>query len=120
MIVISDDDLKLLEKRFGPLVRQMGSWNSDGVFSYASVPFVAVEKAAESLCDPTVLKALCRLKQAPERTKTFIEILQLVGPTLVEKIAAAYRECALDLPVSHRYTSAWPAPIAAVEPHAGR
>jgi len=96
-IVIPDDDLKLLEKRFGPAVRRMGSWNSDGVFSYSSVPIAAVEKAAESLDDPTVAEVFSRLKESPERTRPFIELLLSFGPTLVDKIVAAYRQCDLDL-----------------------
>ena len=45
-IIVPDDDLKNLEKRFGPGVRNMGPWNSDGVFSYSSIPIVVVEEAA--------------------------------------------------------------------------
>jgi hypothetical protein len=37
-IVLTDDELKRLETPFGPVVRHMGPWNSDGVFGYASVP----------------------------------------------------------------------------------
>src|ERR1035441_968201 len=47
-IVLGDDDLRRLETRFGPVVRQMGPWNSDGVFGYCSVPISAVEEAIES------------------------------------------------------------------------
>lgn len=104
-IVIPDDDLKLLEKRFGPGVRRMGSWNSDGVFSYSSVPIAAVERAAESLDDPTIAEAFLRLKETPERTRPFIELLQSFGPALVDKIVVAYRQCDLDLSVLHRETS---------------
>lgn len=100
-IVVPDDDLKRLEKMFGPSVRQMGSWNTDGVFSYSSVSIAAVEDAAESLNDPIVAKAVCRLKEAPERTKRFIELLQGFGPALIDKIIAAYRECSVEL-VLHR------------------
>jgi len=96
-ILIPDDDLKLLEKRFGPGVRRMGSWNSDGVFGYSSVPIFAVERAAESLDDPTVTQALDRLKEAPEWTLPFIELLQSFGLALVERIVAAYRESTLEL-----------------------
>ena len=91
-IIVPDDDLKRLERRFGPGVRQMGSWNSDGVFSYSSIPIVAVEEAAESMNDPMMAEAVIRLKQAPERTKPFIELVQSSGPAFIEKIAAAYRE----------------------------
>jgi hypothetical protein len=91
-IIVPDDDLKNLEKRFGPCVRNMGPWNSDGVFSYSSVPIVAVEEAAESMNDPMVAEAVMRLKQASERTKPFIELVQSSDPAFIEKIAAAYRE----------------------------
>lgn len=93
-IVLTDDELKRLETRFGAVVRQMGPWNSDGVFGYASVPIVAVEKAAESLEDPDLLVALPRLR-TPERTKTLIELLEDFGSVLVERIVAAYREFSL-------------------------
>ena len=46
IIDIPDDDLKRLERRFGPDVRHMGPWNSDGVFGYASVSLGVVESAA--------------------------------------------------------------------------
>jgi len=90
-IVLTDDELRRLETRFGPVVRQMGPWNSDGVFGYASVPIVAVEKAAEALENPDLLVALPRLR-TPERTKTFIELLEDFGAILIERIVAAYRE----------------------------
>ena len=93
-IYLTDDELKRLEARFGPLVRQMGPWNSEGVFGYASVPIVAVEKAAETLANPHLLTALPRLR-TPERTKTFIELLEDFGSVLVERIVGAYRECPL-------------------------
>jgi len=104
-IVLPDDDLRRLEKRFGSGVRQMGSWNSDGVFGYSSVPIVAVEKAAGAMDNAAVTKVLSRLKEAPERTKAFVELLESCGPVLIEKIAAAYRESSVELLVSHRGTS---------------
>jgi hypothetical protein len=93
-IVLTDDELKRLETRFGPVVRQMGPWNSDGVFGYASVPIVAVEKAAETLENPNLAAAIPRLR-TPERTKTFIELLEGSGSVLVERIVAAYGEFSL-------------------------
>ena len=66
-IVLTDDELRRLETRFGPVVRQMGPWNSDGVFGYASVPIAAVEKAAETFENPDLLVAILRLR-TPERT----------------------------------------------------
>jgi hypothetical protein len=96
-ILVPDDDMKLLEKRFGPGVRRMGSWNSDGVFGYSSVPLCAVERAAESLDDPTVSQAVSRLKEAPEWTLPFINLLQSFGLALVEKIVVAYRDCSVGL-----------------------
>jgi hypothetical protein len=90
-IVLTDDELKRLETRLGPVVRQMGPWYSDGVFGYASVPIAAVEKAAETLENPDLLVALPRLR-TPERTKTFLELLEGFGSVLAERIAAAYRD----------------------------
>lgn len=89
-IFLTDDELKLLEKRFGPRVRQMGPWNSDGTFGYSSVSIVSVEKAAETLRNPDLVMALSLLKCKPERTKPFIELLEAFGPALIEKIVAAY------------------------------
>jgi hypothetical protein len=96
-IVLSDDELKLLEKRFGREVRHMGSWNSDGTFGHSSVPVVAVQKAAEALENPDLTMALSRLMQTAERTKPFIELLETFGPALVKSIVAAYRERSLEL-----------------------
>jgi len=90
-IVLTDEELRHLESRFGPVVRQMGSWYSDGVFGYASVPLVAAEKAAEALQDPDLLVAIPRLR-TPERTKTFLELLEDFGSVLVERVVAAYRD----------------------------
>jgi len=93
-IVVTDDELQRLETRFGPVVRQMGPWNSDGVFGYASVPIVAVEKAAEALDNPNLLVAVPRLR-ATDQTKTFIELLEDFGSVLVERIVDKYRESSL-------------------------
>ncbi|MBZ5617231.1 MAG: hypothetical protein LAQ69_00665 [Acidobacteriia bacterium] len=94
MIVVTDDELKKLEEHFGPDVRHMGTWNSDGVFGYSAVPVAFVEKAAQAIGDPGLLEALHGLKKSSDRNKRFIEMLQAFGPTFVEKIAATYRECA--------------------------
>lgn len=90
-IFLTGDELRRLETRFEPVVRQMGPWNSDGVFGYASIPLVAVPKAAETLANPNPLTALPRLR-TPEHTKTFIELLDDCGSVLVERIVDAYRE----------------------------
>jgi len=94
-IILTDDDLRLLEKEFGPSVRQMGPWNSDGTFGYATIPMVAVERAAEALRNPLVI-ALPRLKQAPGRTNPFMELLETFGAALIERIVADYREGCLE------------------------
>ena len=95
-IVITNDELAGLERRFGPRVRQMGLWNSDGTFGYSSVPIAALERAAESLQNPDLVAALSRLKQTQDQTRTLIDLLQTFGPSLVERIVAAYRECSLE------------------------
>jgi hypothetical protein len=98
-IFLNDDELKRLEARFGPVVRQMGPWNSDGIFGYASVSIVAVEKAAETLADPNLLTAIPRLRTS-EGTKNFVQLLEAFGPVLVERIVDAYREFSLWPPSS--------------------
>jgi hypothetical protein len=92
-IVVTEDDLSRLEKRFGSDVRLMGSWNSDGTFGYASVSLSAVRRAAEDLVNHGVIANLCRPKQMPERTTEFLELLNTVGFPLISAIVAAYREC---------------------------
>jgi hypothetical protein len=92
-IVVTEDDLRRLEKRFGPAVRLMGSWNSDGTFGYASVPLSAVRKAAEGLMNnPDVIATLSRAQHIPERATAFLELLNTFGSPLIAAIVAAYRE----------------------------
>ena len=91
VIFLSNDELKRIETRCGPFVRQMGPWNSDGIFGYATVSIMNVEKAGETLANPKVLTALPRLRTS-EGTKTFVELLEHFGPALVERIVDAYRE----------------------------
>ena len=95
-IVVTEDDLRRLERRFGPAVRLMGAWNSDGTFGYASVPLSAVRRAAEDLAHPDVIPALSRLQQMPERTTMFLELLYTFGFPLIAAIVAAYRESSPD------------------------
>ena len=92
-VVVTEDDLRRLEKRFGSAVRRMGSWNSDGTFAYTSVPLSAVERAAEDLGNPDVILALSRPKDMLERTAAFIELLHTFGSPLIAAIVAAPREC---------------------------
>src|SRR5260370_2190922 len=96
-IVLTDDELKLIEKRLGPEVRQMGPWNSDGTFGYSSVSVIAVEKAAEELEDPNLTTALSCLRQTPEGTRRFIELLETYGHVLIARIVAAYLERSVEL-----------------------
>jgi len=88
-VVVTEDELRRLEKRFGSAVRLMGSWNSDGTFGYASVPLSAVARAAEDLGNPDVILPLSRLKHMPERTTAFIELLHTFGSPLIAAIVAA-------------------------------
>jgi hypothetical protein len=92
MIVLSEEQLKPLEKQFGSDVRHMGQWNTDGAFGFCAVPISAVENAAEALQDPGMNTAVERLKTANDRSQPFVEILQAFGQPLVRKIAAAYRK----------------------------
>jgi hypothetical protein len=93
-IFLTDDELKRLETRFGPVVRQMGPWNSDGIFGYASVPIVAVEKAAETLANPNLLTALPRLRTS-ERTRHSSNCWRTSARSWSRRIVDAYREFSL-------------------------
>ena len=96
-IVLTDEDLKILEKRLGPDLRKMGPWMSDGTFGYCWVSMGIVEKAAEALEDPNLMMALFRLKNAPERAQLFIALLESFGHPLIERIVAAYRQGSLEV-----------------------
>ena len=96
-IVLTDDDLKVLEKQFGTIVRQMGTWNSDGTFGYVSIQVAAVEKVAEDSNDPNLIEAIARLQSAPARTRSFIELLEVFGSFFIERVVAAYRERSREL-----------------------
>jgi FixJ family two-component response regulator len=96
VVIISDDELKRLEKEFGPAVRHVGTWSSDGVFGYSSMPVSILERVANGSNDPSLVGAVSRLKNSAERTKSFVELLQTFGPALIEKIVTAYHECPLD------------------------
>jgi len=91
-IVLTDDDLRCLEKRFGLGVRQMGPWNSDGIFGYCGVPIAAVEQAACSLNDSVLLESIQELRVTQERTPRFMEILQQFGAALIQQIVIAYQQ----------------------------
>lgn len=96
-ILLTDDELKLLEKRFGPGVRQMGPWNSDGPSAIPAFGWSPWRRAAETLEDPNLIVALSHLKHTPQRNKPFIELLETFGATLIERVVAAHRECSLEL-----------------------
>lgn len=95
-IILPDDDLMRLERQFGPAVRRMGSWSSDGVFGYCSVPVSIVERVAGESNDPALQKAVSRLKNSSERARLFVEILRTFGAPLIAKIVTAYRAGAPD------------------------
>jgi len=96
-IVLTEDDLIQLEKRFGPGVRFMGPWISDGTFGYTSVPLSVVRKAAGDLANKgAVFVDLSRLEDSPERTAAFLKLLHGFGHPLVAAIVAAYRESSAD------------------------
>jgi hypothetical protein len=89
-IAVPEDELQRLERRFGPDVRRMGPWNSDGVFGYASISLGAVESAAESAGRPGLPEAVSRLKDAREPVAAFLDLVETFGPDLIVRIKAAY------------------------------
>ncbi len=90
-LILTEEDLRRLEKRFGPTVRRMGPWNSDGIFGYCSVPTAAVERAAMSLNHPALLNSLHQLN-VQQRNARFLQMLHQFGAALIEKIVAAHQE----------------------------
>ncbi|MFY9726932.1 MAG: hypothetical protein WAJ87_15655 [Bryobacteraceae bacterium] len=101
VIVIPEDDLQRLERRFGPDVRRMGPWNSDGVFGYTSISLGTVERAAEAAGRPGLPEAVSQLKEAREPVAAFLHLVETFGPDLVVKIKAAYSAASL-MPPSGR------------------
>ena len=97
-IVIPEDELQRLERRFGPDVRRMGPWNSDGVFGYASISLGAVESAAEAVGRPGLPEAVSRLKDAREPVVAFLDLVETFGPELIVRIKAAYSAALLAPP----------------------
>ena len=95
IIVIPEDDLKRLERRFGPDVRRMGPWNSDGVFGYLSISLGSVESAAEAVGQPGLPEAVSRLKDAREPVTAFVDMVESFGSDLIVKIKAAYSATSL-------------------------
>jgi len=95
VIVLPDEHLQRLERRFGPDVRRMGPWCSDGVFGYLSIPFGAVETAAEAV---GVHNAASRLKDAREPAVAFVELLETSGPDLIARLKNAYAAISLAPP----------------------
>jgi hypothetical protein len=91
-IVLTDDELRILERRFGQGVRKMGSWNSDGTFGYSWISMAVVERASESLEDPKLRAAVSRLNDAADRTGPFLTLLETFGRPLIEKIIAVYKQ----------------------------
>ncbi|MGA2149006.1 MAG: hypothetical protein ABSH49_29030 [Bryobacteraceae bacterium] len=90
-IVVPHDELKRLEKRFGAGVWRMGSWNSDGVFGYTSIPILVVEEAVEGVNNPALTEALVGLKQSADQTKSFLELVETYGSDLIHSLVAIYR-----------------------------
>ena len=109
IIVIPEDDLKRLERRFGPDVRLMGPWNSDGVFGYTSVSLGSVESAAEAVGAPGLPEAVSRLQEAREPVAAFVDLVEAFGPDLVGEIKAAYSAASLAPPAARPAASSRPA-----------
>lgn len=91
-IILTDDDLRQLEKRFGPTVRYMGPWITDGSFGYCAVRITSVEKAADALHEKVLLDSLQQLRGPSERATRFMEILREYGSALIDQIIAAHRQ----------------------------
>ncbi len=91
-IVLADEHLRQLEKQFGPAVRYMGPWNSDGTFGYCTVQIATLEKVANTIQDPTLSQRLQQLKGTPDSSTRFIELLHNYGAVLIAEIVAAHHQ----------------------------
>jgi len=98
-VLLTEDELRRLEKRFGSGVRQMGAWISDGTFGYSTVPIAAVEKAVDSMDNPVLRGTLARLTDTQTGTQVLIELLETYGFTLIDRIIAAYRQFSFASPI---------------------
>ena len=95
-IVLTDDELKVLERRFGPRVRLMGDWVSDGTFGYSSVPLLAVQMAAEGLDNPDLFLTVSRLTNESAQTNAFVELLSRFGLAFINRIVDAYKRSSVE------------------------
>jgi hypothetical protein len=95
-ILVTDDELKLLEKKFGPTVRDMGAWNSDGTFGYSWISLAVVEKAAESITDPDLQTALSRLVSVSDPKQSFLTLLEMFGHSAIDRIVHVHRQHSLE------------------------
>ncbi len=89
-VVLNEDLLSHLETRLGPGVRLMGPWQTDGVFGYIAISFEILQQAADAMDDPNVGAAVAHLNTNPNRTGKFVDLVETVGPALVERIIAAH------------------------------
>ncbi len=92
MIVLVDEQLRELERRFGPDVRQMGSWNTDGSFGFCAVPIAVVEEAAQAVGSSGLSEAVKSANASEDRAIRLIEFLEAFGSKLVQAVVASYRE----------------------------
>lgn len=92
-IVVTNDDLNRLERRFGPDVRRMGPWNSDGTFGYTNVSIASLDKAVETLDNPDLARDLSHVKTHGRADQAFLELLENYGLAFIQAIVVAYREC---------------------------
>lgn len=90
-VVIPEDDMRRLETRVGPCVRRIGAANSDGVFSYTTIPVLVLEHAAQTFGDATLTGSVAHLKASVSQTQACLKLLEDFGPTLIQTLAVSYR-----------------------------
>ena len=97
-IILTDDELRLLEKQFGPAVRDMGTWNSDGTFGYSWISLALVKKAAASITTPDLKAALSRLPGVSDPKPPLIALMETFGHSLIDKLVEVYRQTFFESP----------------------
>lgn len=83
-VILSLEDMDQLEKRFGPKVRQVGPLDSDGDFSYVSIPAPALARVAYILGKARSLDRPSSLDV--NATKHFFYLLELHGSRLIDQL----------------------------------
>lgn len=95
-LILSTDALNRLERRFGSKVRQIGTWYSDGIFAYTSIPMSAVKKTADTFSGPAALDTASQ--STSDGAELLSGMLDLCGPEFLDTLIITCRDFSAELP----------------------